>query len=87
MTFPKKLLSERARLGLTQARAAILLEISKSALEKWEAGTKTPKPLMQEGALARLRAATKAAPRKGQNVSAVAPAALDSALPNDVMAG
>ena len=54
MTFPEKLLSERQRLRLTQAEAAALLEISKSALEKWEAGTKTPKALMQEGALARL---------------------------------
>jgi DNA-binding transcriptional regulator YiaG len=53
MTFPQKLLSERARLGLTQAGAAALLEISKSALEKWEAGVKTPKLLMQEGAMAR----------------------------------
>ena len=54
MTFPEKLLSERQRLSLTQAEAAALLEISKSALEKWEAGIKTPKLLMQEGALARL---------------------------------
>lgn len=54
MNFPEKLISERARLGLTQAGAAALLEISKSALEKWEAGVKTPKMLMQEGALARL---------------------------------
>ena len=62
MKFPEKLLSERQRLSLTQAEAAALLEISKSALEKWEAGTKTPKLLMQEGALARLaRAKARAA--------------------------
>jgi len=67
MNFPQKLISERARLGLTQAKTAAMLEISKSALEKWEAGTKTPLALTQEGALARLRAAKKAAPRKGQN--------------------
>ena len=54
MTFPEKLQSERTRLSLTQAKAAALLDISKSTLEKWEAGTKTPKALMQEGALARL---------------------------------
>ncbi len=54
MTFSEKLQSERERLQLTQAGAAALLEISKSALEKWEAGTKTPKALTQEGALARL---------------------------------
>lgn len=54
MDFPQKLLSERTRLGLTQARAAALLEISKSCLEKWEAGIKAPKSLTQEGAMARL---------------------------------
>ena len=53
MTFPEKLLTERHRLNLTQAKAAALLGISKSALEKWEAGTKVPKALTQEGAIAR----------------------------------
>ena len=53
MTFPEQLLAERHRLNLTQAKAAALLGISKSALEKWEAGVKTPKLLMQEGAMAR----------------------------------
>ena len=53
MTFAEKLQSERHRLNLTQAKAAALLGISKSALEKWEAGVKTPKLLMQEGAMAR----------------------------------
>lgn len=54
MTFAQKLLAERDRLNLTQAEAAALLATSKSSLEKWEAGVKTPKPLTQEGALARL---------------------------------
>lgn len=54
MTFPEKLLSERKRIGQTQAEAAAYLEISKSTLEKWEADIKTPKLLMREGALARL---------------------------------
>lgn len=54
MNFAAQLKSERERLGLTQAGAAALLEISKSALEKWENGTKEPKPLTQEGAFARL---------------------------------
>ncbi len=54
MTFPKKLQSERLRLGLTQVQAASLLGISASALGKWETGVKTPKALTQEGALARL---------------------------------
>lgn len=54
MKFSEQLKTIRERLGLTQAGAAALLEISKSALEKWENGTKEPKLLMQEGALARL---------------------------------
>ncbi len=55
MSFAQQLKSERERLGLTQAGAAAVLEVSKSALEKWEAGIKTPLPLTQEGALARLK--------------------------------
>lgn len=55
MIFADDLKSERARLGLTQAEAATILSISKSTLEKWENGTKTPKELTQEGALARLK--------------------------------
>lgn len=54
MSFATEIKATRERLGLTQAGAAALLQISKSALEKWENGTKEPKPLMQEGALARL---------------------------------
>lgn len=54
MAFSDRLKSTRESLGLTQAAAAALLEISKSALEKWENGTKEPKLLMQEGAFARL---------------------------------
>lgn len=54
MSFAEKLKTERQRLNLTQAEAAAILEVSKSALEKWEAGTKSPKALMREGALARL---------------------------------
>ena len=54
MTFSEQLIAERKRCGLTQAEAAALLEISKSALEKWENGTKSPLALTQEAALARL---------------------------------
>jgi DNA-binding transcriptional regulator YiaG len=54
MTFAHQIKQSRERLGLTQAQAASLLDISKSTLEKWEAGVKTPKPLTQEGAFARL---------------------------------
>lgn len=55
MNFAEQLKSERERLGLTQAGAAAVLEVSKSAVEKWEAGFKTPSSLTQEGALARLK--------------------------------
>lgn len=55
MDFAKTLKSERERLGLSQAELASLLDVSKSAVEKWEYGTKTPIGLTQEGALARLR--------------------------------
>ena len=74
MTFPEKLLSERQRLGLTQAGAAALLDISKSALEKWEAGIKTPLALTQEGALARLRVAGKRGPGESHNARCAATA-------------
>ena len=53
MSFANQLKQERQRLSLTQAEGAAILEVSKSALEKWEAG-QAPKLLMQEGALARL---------------------------------
>jgi DNA-binding transcriptional regulator YiaG len=54
MTFAKKIKSQRQRLGLTQAEAAVMLDVSKRALEQWEAGERTPLPVAQEGALARL---------------------------------
>jgi len=55
MSLADQLKSERSRLSLSQAGLAALLEVSKSAVEKWEYGTKTPIPIAQEGALARLR--------------------------------
>lgn len=54
MKFGSKLKSERERLGLTQAGAAVYLGISKSILEKWESGNREPMRITQEGALARL---------------------------------
>lgn len=51
MTFAEQLKSERERLGLTQAACAALFEVSKSAVEKWEAG-KVPLKPMRVGALA-----------------------------------
>lgn len=55
MTFPEKLKAERARTGLFQSEAAELLGVSKSTIEKWERGIKTPVPVTQEGVLARLK--------------------------------
>lgn len=40
--------------NLTQAEAATVMDVSKSILEKWENGTRTPLQITQEGALARL---------------------------------
>lgn len=54
MTFAQQIKSIRERLGLTQAEASEVLEVSKSALEKWEAGTKVPLAIAREGAMARL---------------------------------
>ena len=59
MDFANQLKSERARLGLSQAEMAALLDVSKSTVEKWEYGTKTPIPIAQEGALERIRKAEK----------------------------
>lgn len=55
MTSSEQLKNERLRLGLTQAEASVLLEVSKSTVEKWESGAKTPLPVTFEGALARLK--------------------------------
>jgi DNA-binding transcriptional regulator YiaG len=59
--FADQIKNERERLGLTQAGAAALLGVSKSVIEKWESGQRTPLEITQEGALARLR---KTKPRK-----------------------
>jgi DNA-binding transcriptional regulator YiaG len=53
--FAHLLKTERARLGLTQAQAAALLDVSKSVLEKWETTARTPLKITQEGAAARLK--------------------------------
>lgn len=63
MSFADTIKLERERLGLTQAGVASLLGVSKSVIEKWEAGTRTPLEITQEGALQRLKK-TKA-PRNG----------------------
>jgi len=58
VTFASQLKSERARLGLTQAEAAVLLDVSPRAVWQWEKGEE-PLALTQEAALARLKKAKK----------------------------
>lgn len=54
MSFAEQIKFERERLGLTQAEAATLLDISPRAVWQWEQGQE-PIKLTQEGALARLQ--------------------------------
>lgn len=54
MSFAEKLKAARERLGLTQAGAARLLDVSFEAVSKWERALSTPAAITQEGALARL---------------------------------
>lgn len=61
MRFAVTIKQERKRLGITQAQAASLLGVSKSVIEKWEAETRAPLEITQEGIMARLR---KTKPRK-----------------------
>lgn len=58
MDLAEKLKTERARIGLTQAEAAELCEVSPRAYWQWEAG-KSTLAVTLEGALARLRATKK----------------------------
>lgn len=59
MNFSERLKSERERLGLTQAGAATLLDISARTYWEWEAEKTTPYAITQEGALRRLSATKK----------------------------
>lgn len=61
MDFAEKLKAARERLGLTQTEAAALLDVSFEAVSKWERGLSTPAAIAQEGALARLSSAGRAA--------------------------
>jgi len=61
MSFAEKLKAARERLGLTQAEAAALLDVSFEAVSKWERGLSTPAAITQEGALSRLSSAGRAA--------------------------
>jgi DNA-binding transcriptional regulator YiaG len=57
MTFANQLKFLREKLGWTQAQAAAHLEVSLSAVQKWEKGTKDPLLVTQEGVIARLQKA------------------------------
>jgi transcriptional regulator with XRE-family HTH domain len=59
--FAEQLKEARQRLGLSQAEAARLLDIGKRSLEHWETGDRVPITVAQEGALARLSSAGRAA--------------------------
>lgn len=61
MTFAEQLSTERKRLGLTQAEAASLCEVSPRVWWQWEKAKGDTLPVTQEGVLARLR---QAKPRK-----------------------
>lgn len=67
MKFAEQLKTARESLGLNQAEAAALLDCGKRTLEHWEAGTRTPMAITQEGVLNRLRTTKRPRTRKGQN--------------------
>ena len=64
--MPEQLKAARLRLGLTQAEAAAVCEVSPRAYWQWEAGKSTLQVTL-EGALERLRATKKRPHRKEQN--------------------
>jgi transcriptional regulator with XRE-family HTH domain len=55
-TFGQRLKAARKRAGLTQEKAAAVLEIPSRTYWQWEndSGKSAPPPITQEGALARL---------------------------------
>ena len=64
MTLPEQLKAARLRLGLTQAEAAAVCEVSHRAYWQWEAG-KSTLAVTLEGALERLRATKTARKQRG----------------------
>lgn len=57
MNFASLIKSERARLGLTQSEAAMLLDVPARTLWEWEHGKTEPLAVAQEGVIARLNRA------------------------------
>ena len=66
MSLPAQIKSARLRLGLTQAEAAAVCEVSPRAYWQWEAG-KSTLGVTLDGALERLRTSKKRPKAKGQN--------------------
>jgi transcriptional regulator with XRE-family HTH domain len=66
MTFAAKLKSERQRLGLSQADAARLLDMSAEWVSKCERDLTVPLLITQEGALVRLAKIKKALESKAK---------------------
>jgi len=71
--FSATLRLHRERLGLTQAEAALVVDMSAEWVSKCERGLTVPPAISQEGALERLRAAKKPGTRKGHNTSVSGP--------------
>jgi len=65
VTFAQSLVRERKRHGYTQEVAAVILQIGKRTLERWEAGEIEPSKAVQLGAIAALRT-SHAAPGKAK---------------------
>ena len=61
--FGPELRALRKAAGLTQADVAQLVGRHPNTVARWERGERTPEPLVQEAALARLRALDKRQPR------------------------
>ena len=59
MNFALKLKTARERLGLTQAEAALVVDMSAEWVSKCERGLTVPPAISREGALERLRVAKK----------------------------
>lgn len=57
LSFSEQIKAERVRLGLTQAEAATLCNVSPRVWWQWESGRGSTLHVTQEGVLARLRKA------------------------------
>ena len=86
MKFSEQIKTVRESLGLNQAEAAAILGCGKRTLEHWEAGTRTPLEITQEGAMNRLRAAssTPNTPQMAQPSSDTAPPASHPRQPSAI---